>query len=81
MTLIEAAKQAEKQEPDLSEQGRNRSAVLGNNIEAFMDAGLPFLKALETAIKVYDHQANPPPAQRTFKERNHDATNQSPAAG
>ena len=40
---------------DLSEQGRNRSAVLGNNVEAMMDAGLPFLKALETTLKVYDH--------------------------
>ena len=53
---ITAIKEALAQpEQDLSEQGRNRSAVLGNNVEAMMGAGLPFLKALETTLKVYDH--------------------------
>lgn len=46
-------------EPDLSEQGRNRSAVLVNNIQAMVDAGLPFLDALETTLKVYDHPTKP----------------------
>lgn len=44
------------QEQDLTEQGRNKSAVLGNNIEVLMqDAGLSFLQALETTLKAYDH--------------------------
>jgi len=47
------------QEPDLTEQGRKRSAILGNNVECMMDVGLPFLKALETTLKVYDHPAPP----------------------
>ena len=50
-----------EQEHDLSEQGRNRSAVLGNNIEAMMESGLSFLKALETTLKVYDHAVPKPP--------------------
>ena len=58
--LKEALAQPEQeQEPDLSEQGRNRSAVLGNNIEVLMDAGLPFLKALDTTLKAYYHLATP----------------------
>jgi hypothetical protein len=40
---------------DRSEDGRNKSAVLGNNIQAFVDAGLSFPQALDTALKVYDH--------------------------
>lgn len=47
------------QEPDLTEQGRKRSAILGNNVESMVVAGLPFLKALETALKVYDHPTPP----------------------
>ena len=53
------AQPEQEQEPDLSEQGRNRSAVLGNNIEVLMDAGLPFLKALDTTLKAYYHLATP----------------------
>jgi len=57
------------QEPDLTEQGRTRSAIIGNNVEAMMDAGLPFLKALETTLKVYDHSTPPAqPPQRTEQE-------------
>jgi len=55
------------QEPDLTEQGRKRSAILGNNVEFMMDAGLPFLKALETTLKVYDH---PAPPKREWEEWN-----------
>ena len=54
-SVLKLAEQPAQQEPDLSEQGRTRSAILGNNVEAMMDAGLPFLKALETTLKVYDH--------------------------
>jgi hypothetical protein len=42
-------------EQDLSEQGRKKSAILGNNIEEMVNNGLPFLTALDTALKVYDH--------------------------
>jgi len=53
-------------EQDLSEQGRNRSAILGNNIQEMVNSGLPFLTALNTTLKVYDHFT---PPQRT-EERN-----------
>jgi hypothetical protein len=59
----EQGEPAPAQELDFSEKGRNRSAVLGNNVEAMMDAGLPFLKALETTLKIYDHPT-PPAAQQ-----------------
>jgi hypothetical protein len=54
-------------EQDLSEQGRKKSAILGNNIEEMVNNGLPFLTALDTALKVYDHHTprlHPP--QRTW---------------
>jgi hypothetical protein len=56
-------------EQDLSEQGRKKSAILGNNIEEMVNNGLPFLTALDTALKVYDHHTprlHPP--QRTEQE-------------
>jgi hypothetical protein len=71
--LCDAASAARKalaqpeQEHDLSEQGRNRSAVLGNNIEAMMESGLSFLKALETTLKVYDHAVPKPPTASRSK--------------
>jgi hypothetical protein len=61
LTAIKEALAQPEQEHDLSEQGRNRSAVLGNNIEAMMESGLSFLKALETTLKVYDHAVQKPP--------------------
>jgi hypothetical protein len=60
-------RQEPEQEHDLSEQGRNRSAVLGNNIEAMMESGLSFLKALETTLKVYDHAVPKPPTASRSK--------------
>jgi hypothetical protein len=53
--LRQAIAEAEKQEPDKTEQGRIKSAIFGNNIEVMMDSGLSFLKALETTLKTYDH--------------------------
>jgi hypothetical protein len=55
--LRQAIAEAEKQEPDKTEQGRIKSAIFGNNIEVMMDSGLSFLKALETTLKTYDHTA------------------------
>ena len=53
----EMAKQ--RHEQDKTEQGRNRSAILGNNVEATMEAGLSFTQALNATLKVYDHPAQP----------------------
>jgi hypothetical protein len=53
--LRQALAEAEKQEPDKTEQGRIKSAIFGNNIEVMMDSDLSFLKALETTLKTYDH--------------------------
>jgi hypothetical protein len=53
--LRQAIAEAEKQEPDKTEQGRIKSAIFGNNIEVMMDSDLSFLKALETTLKTYDH--------------------------
>jgi hypothetical protein len=59
----------QRTEQDLSEQGRNRSAILGNNIEEMVNNGLPFLTALDTALKVYDHHTpRLHPSQRTEQE-------------
>lgn len=35
--------------------GVQKSAQLGENIEAFMDSGLSFLQALDAYLKVYEH--------------------------
>lgn len=51
------------QEPDKSEQGRTRSAILGNNVEAMMETGLSFMEALDTTLKVYDHPPKQPVAK------------------
>jgi hypothetical protein len=70
--LRQAIAEAEKQEPDLTELGRNRSAVLGNNVEAMMEAGLPFLTALQTTLKVYDHAQPTPPQLQPLTDEQRD---------
>lgn len=35
--------------------GVQKSALLGENVEAFLDSGLSFLQALDAYLKVYDH--------------------------
>jgi hypothetical protein len=42
-------------EVDRSEQGRNRSAVLGNTMQELTDGGVPFFKALEATVKAFDY--------------------------
>jgi hypothetical protein len=55
LTVIHTCTPPQNIEQDLSEQGRKKSAILGNNIEEMVNNGLPFLTALDTALKVYDH--------------------------
>ena len=55
LTVIHTCTPPQNIEQDLSEQGRKKSAILGNNIEEMTNNGLPFLTALDTALKVYDH--------------------------
>jgi hypothetical protein len=67
LTVIHTCTPPQNIEQDLSEQGRKKSAILGNNIEEMVNNGLPFLTALDTALKVYDHHTpklHPP--QRTW---------------
>src|SRR5262249_54867051 len=44
-------------EVDRSEQGRNKSAVLGNTMQALTEGGVPFLQALDATLKAFDHPA------------------------
>ncbi len=47
---------------DLSEQGRNRSAVLGNTMQTLTEGGVPFLQALDAPLKVFDPRGDASPS-------------------
>ena len=46
--------------PDLSEQGRNKSALLGNTMQSLTEGGVPFLQALDATLKAFDHPLQEP---------------------